>query len=362
VIGLAPSATAAQELSAAVGIACETTAKWQHETEQSGSAAPSRQGCGNLYRLRAGQLVIVDEASLAATLTVDQLTAQAVAAGAKVLLVGDHHQLAAINAGGAFGLLARDTNPVELSLLWRFRNRWEARASRGLRAADNRVLDDYAAHGRILDGPEEAMVEEAYQAWYQSLANGAHAVLIAADNKTVAALNARAQADRIAAGRLNITGVAGVDLHDDTRAGIGDQVVTRHNDRRLQTAHQQWVRNGDLWTIHQIHTDRSVTVHRMSAGNRTDTVRLPAPYVREHLELGYATTVHRAQGLTADTAFVLVRPGMSREALYVAMTRGRDANYAYVATDLPDPRPPTPNRHGPAANRAPSARRRTRPK
>jgi hypothetical protein len=65
-------------------------------------------------------------------------------------------------------------------------------------------------------------------------------------------------------------------------------------------------------------------------------VRLPAGYVADHVELGYAVTVHRAQGLTADAAFVLVRPGMSREALYVAMTRGRVANHAYVATDLPD--------------------------
>jgi hypothetical protein len=53
--------------------------------------------------------------------------------------------------------------------------------------------------------------------------------------------------------------------------------------------------------------------------------------------LGYATTIHRAQGVTVDHAHVLATPGMSREALYVAMTRGRDTNHAYVATDAVDP-------------------------
>lgn len=52
--------------------------------------------------------------------------------------------------------------------------------------------------------------------------------------------------------------------------------------------------------------------------------------------LGYAVTSYRAQGITTDTAHVLVDSAMTRENLYVAMTRGRDANVAYVAVDQPD--------------------------
>ncbi len=367
VIGLAPSATAAAELTAAVGIACETTAKWQHETTAPTSGPTTSDRNADRYgaerhdrwRLRPGQLVIVDEASLAGTLTLDQLAAQAGAAGAKVLLVGDHHQLSAVNAGGAFGLLARDTGAAELSLLWRFTHRWEAHASRALRQGDRRALDTYTAHGRLAEGPAEAILEEAYRAWQQALAGGTRAVLIAADNSTVAALNARAQTDRIATGQVTIpatipggTAPGGVvALHDGSHAAVGDRVLTRRNDRRLQTSRGSWVRNGDLWTVARIHPDGSLTVRRPKAAgaaggaaladsstdSRLDAARLPAAYVGEHVELGYATTVHRAQGITADTAFVLVRPGMSREALYVALTRGRTANYAYVATDLPDP-------------------------
>ena len=52
--------------------------------------------------------------------------------------------------------------------------------------------------------------------------------------------------------------------------------------------------------------------------------------------LGYAITSHRAQGSTVDTGHVVVPSSqMTREALYVAMTRGRQANRAYVATDQP---------------------------
>jgi hypothetical protein len=80
------------------------------------------------------------------------------------------------------------------------------------------------------------------------------------------------------------------------------------------------------------------------------TLHLPAAYVREHVELGYATTVHRAQGMTADAAHVLITPGMTRQALYVAMTRGRTANQAYITTDEIDPACPDPVDGGDAPN------------
>lgn len=66
--------------------------------------------------------------------------------------------------------------------------------------------------------------------------------------------------------------------------------------------------------------------------------------------LGYAVTSFRAQGLTTDTAHVLVDASLTRESLYVAMTRGRDANIAYVAVDKPDDSHvgPHPGDHGEA--------------
>jgi len=79
-------------------------------------------------------------------------------------------------------------------------------------------------------------------------------------------------------------------------------------------------------------------------------VVLPAGYVAEQVELGYAATVFSSQGRTVTTAHAVVGVSMTREALYVAATRGRESNRLYV--DL-EPEP-TEASHGKAER--PSAR------
>jgi hypothetical protein len=95
------------------------------------------------------------------------------------------------------------------------------------------------------------------------------------------------------------------------------------------------VRNGDRWTVLKTHPDGAVTIRR-AGHSRGASVTLPAPYAAESLDLGYAVTAHRAQGVTVDTSHTVVSASTTRENLYVALTRGRDANLAYVATDRPD--------------------------
>src|SRR5699024_8068019 len=109
VAGLAPSAVAAKVLGEDLGIATENTAKWWHThlTE------------GNTFE--GDQLVIIDEASLAGTLSLDRITHLAAQAWAKVLLVGDYGQLQSVDAGGAFGMLVADRDAApELVDLHRF--------------------------------------------------------------------------------------------------------------------------------------------------------------------------------------------------------------------------------------------------
>jgi hypothetical protein len=66
-------------------------------------------------------------------------------------------------------------------------------------------------------------------------------------------------------------------------------------------------------------------------------VHVPGTYVRDHVELGYASTIHRAQGITVAHSHVIATPGLTREALYVAMTRGTSSNHAYLPLDHADP-------------------------
>ena len=110
--------------------------------------------------------------------------------------------------------------------------------------------------------------------------------------------------------------------------------MTRQNDRRL-TTQKGWVKNGDRWIVTAIHADGSLTVRRGGGGGQ---VRLPADYVAENVEPAYATTAHRAQGRTVDTAHAIVSAASTREVLYVSATRGRESNKLYVDVAYdPDP-------------------------
>lgn len=320
VVGLAPSAAAAEVLGDALGIRTENTAKWSHEH------------AAGRWDLRPGQLVIVDEASLTGTLMLDRLVAHAREAGAKVLLVGDWAQLSAVESGGAFGLIARAIEGApELTDVRRFRQEWEKSATLDLRGGAHEVVQTYAEHGRIHEDVDPA--EAAFAAWRADTEAGRRSILLAVDAASVAELGARARADRVAAGHVTASGRP---LHDGNTVGVGDVIVTRRNDRRLLTG-RGWVKNGDRWHVVKHFEDGALTVRRVAVNGRTGAaVTLPAGYVAQHVELGYASTVHRAQGLTVDTAHAVINTdSATRELLYVAMTRGADANHVYVAADSP---------------------------
>lgn len=330
VVGLAPSAVAAQVLAEDLGVGCENTAKWLHEYDR-GRAQFDR-----------GQLVIVDEATLAGTLALDRLAALAGEAGAKVLLVGDWAQLQSVEAGGAFTLLAsaRPDTP-ELTEVHRFTHEWEKAASLDLRFGRTEAIGTYLQRDRVREGTTDEMMDAAYLAWSDDVRAGRAAMLVAEATETVRYLNTRARADRIAGG--DPAGSIEVNLAEGTRASMGDLVITRNNDRRLSTTRSGWVRNGDRWRVTHVSKGGSMTVQRLDA--KGESVTLPAAYVAEHVDLGYAVTAHRAQGLTVDTSHVVVSSTTTRENFYVSMTRGREANIAYVALDKPDEvhAPPEPD-------------------
>lgn len=328
VVGMAPSAAAAQVLAHDLQIPCDNTAKWIHD---------HRRGRADFAR---GQLVILDEATLASTRALGTIASRAAQVGAKVVLVGDPAQLQSVDAGGAFAMLvsARGEDAARLTEVHRFAYDWEKTASLRLRDGDPAVIDQYETRGRIREGSTDEMVDAAYTAWRRDTEHGRASILVTESTETVRQLNDRARAERIRSGLTS----AGRDvvLHDDARASAGDVIVTRRNDRRLRTGPNGWVRNGDRWTVTHVRPDGGLEVR--PEGRRRGSVVLPAGYVAEHVDLGYAVTAHRAQGLTVDTAHVVVSPSSTRENFYVSMTRGRQANTAYVALDRPDTLHATP--------------------
>jgi conjugative relaxase-like TrwC/TraI family protein len=385
VIGLAPSAKAAQVLAADLGIVTDNTAQWAaqqrqqadreqrigtltrrrdrairggHDTSKLDAALIEARAGFHRWRLQPGQLLIVDEAGMAGTFPLAALAEQAKAVGAKLLLVGDPCQLSAVEAGGAFGLLAasRPDAPT-LSVVRRFidpdgtRRTWEEHAAAGLRTGDESAATEYLQRGRVHGGDRDTMTDAAYTAWLDDTRTGAKSLLIAADVDTVRELNERARADLVTAGTVDDTST--VILHDGLTAGRGDRIVTREIDRYLTDGTQPtdgtasgavrgrradgFVRNGQQWVIERARRDGSLVVRLLGGDGQpgATAVTLPTEYVRRHVELGYATTVHRAQGMTTDTAHVLADAATTREAFYVAMTRGRSSSKAYLVLDPP---------------------------
>ncbi len=99
---------------------------------------------------------------------------------------------------------------------------------------------------------------------------------------------------------------------------------------RVERVADTGIDNGDLWRIHRIHHNGSITV---TGTTHRGSVLLPAEYISEHVELGYATTAHRAQGITVRRARMLLNATLGRALAYVGLTRGSELNHLYVATD-----------------------------
>ncbi len=115
-------------------------------------------------------------------------------------------------------------------------------------------------------------------------------------------------------------------LADGTRVFVGDQVATRRNDASVVAADGAAVRNRQIWTVRAIGEDGSVTV----ADRQHGRLRLPKDYVARHVESGWAVTGYGNQGVTVDHGICVVEPASTRAGIYVAMTRGRNRNVAWV--------------------------------
>ncbi len=319
--GVAPTAAAAEVLATETGMGADTLDKLLTE-----HSSPTRRPQPE-YDLAAGATVIVDEAATASTPKLAQLFRLADQQDWRLILVGDPRQFAAVGRGGMFAHLVDRHGVVELDQVHRFHHPWERQASLRLRTGDPAVLTEYQKQGRIHGGTLEQMEAEVVRAWREARGRGETVALMANSTETVALLNRRAQQTRILAGELDRTTAPQLRV-DEHWVLIGDEVVTRRNNRTLRTDQGLMVKNRDHWTITNIHPDHSVTLT-----GRTGTVHLPAEYVAADLELGYAQTSHATQGRTVDTALLLVDTLTDSRGVYTPLTRGREANHAYVVTD-----------------------------
>jgi AAA domain len=142
VLGLAPSAAAAAVLAEQTGIRAETLAKltWSLDNGELPDWAAA---------IGPSTLVIIDEAGMADTLTLDTAVQFVMARGGSVRLVGDDQQLAAIGAGGVLRDIQHTHGALHLTELRRFTNPAEGAASLALREGNPTALTFYLDHDRI---------------------------------------------------------------------------------------------------------------------------------------------------------------------------------------------------------------------
>jgi AAA domain len=306
---------------------------------------PGRRGARGPVETGPAPLLLVDEASTMPGPDLADLIANAKARDGKLALAGDTSQLQAVENGGGMSLLADALGYARLAEPVRFRAAWEQAASLRLRDGDVTVLADYDQHGRILGGDPERMMDAATAAYVALAADGTDTLLMAAEHALRRELSRRIRDDLITLG-IVAEGPA-VRIADGAQASPGDLITCTRNDHTLEAGEPgRTLANGDLLRIEAV-TARGLAVRRaMDADPHTGARRwTDRTFLYRHFgdaELGYAVTDHVAMGRTVHTGLAVITGTEDRQHGYVALTRGTDANYAYVFTTSPKRADPVP--------------------
>ena len=282
--------------------------------------------------LHRDDVLVLDEASQLATADLALIGEAARQAGARIIATGDTAQLGAVEAGGMFRLLAREVPAAQLHEVRRFGAAWERHASIRLRDGDPAAIAAYDRHGRIRGADYEAAYDRAASLWLADHLRGKEVLLLAGSNAEATELARRVQAKLT---QLGTIGPPQAPLSDGNHAGIGDLIRARLN--TTIDAGGRPLTNRDTLQITAFRgPDAEVRRQRLD-GTWTETFRVPRAYLEASAELAYVGNVHVAQGRTVDTAHLLVTQTLSRQALYVGMTRGRESNTAHVVTGTTAP-------------------------
>ena len=168
--------------------------------------------------------------------------------------------------------------------------------------------------------------------WLADHLRGKDVLLLAGSNAEAADLARRVQAKLTQLGTIGPPQAA---LSDGNHAGIGDLIRARLN-THIDAGGRPLTNRDTLQITAFRGPDAEVRRQRLD-GTWTEPFRIPRAYLAASAELAYAGNVHVAQGRTVDTAHLLVTDSLSRQALYVGMTRGRQANTAHVITGTTAP-------------------------
>ena len=310
VLGTAVSGQAARALATDAGVDARTVASLVWRLEH-----------GTLT-LDGRSVLLIDEAGMADDAALLKLLVAVEVAGAKVVVIGDHHQLGAVGPGGGLeALVARHHDAVvALDQKVRQRDPAERAALEHLRVGDvGAAVSWYRDNDRIVAAPARAdAFDAAVDAWDADRRAGHDVALLAWRRRDVAALNERARR------RCRDAGVVAgpeVEAPGGRRYAVGDRVVfLAPGDGRWVTSERARVVGLDGERITVAFDDGR---RELLAGEDLGA---------ERLDHAYALTVHRTQAATVERTHVLADGG-GRELAYVAMSRARATSHVYVVAD-----------------------------
>jgi conjugative relaxase-like TrwC/TraI family protein len=303
---------------------------------------PGQRGAlGVRHQLRPGDMLLIDESTMISTQDFADLVTLAERAQVKVIVAGDPEQLQAVEGGGWMGLIARTNGYSRLAEAVRFKEEWERKASLDLRAGEASALQAYDAHGRIHGGSPEQVMEDVRRHWLACHLDGKDVHIIASERDRCRELSRRIRDDLIHLGEVDAK--RPVRIADGAQASAGDLILARRNDHRLVTDPGHTLANGDIMRVETVNGDGTLTVRRATGeidpqtgrvryADQAFTWRRGGETGYQHAELAYASTGHRAIGSTVGVGLPLFTGSETRQQMYAMLTRGGEANHAYVCT------------------------------
>jgi conjugative relaxase-like TrwC/TraI family protein len=302
-------------------------------------------------QLDARTVLVVDEAGMVGSRKLGRLLEHAQQAQAKVVLVGDDRQLAPIDAGGGFRALRLRLGASELVENRRQHQAWEREALDLVRSGlVEEAVAAYQAQDRVVAADSKpaatlALLQDWWAAWQQAEQDPAQEVIVlAARRAEVDRLNSACQELLAAQGRLGHQRLQ----VEDRQLAVGDKVVCGHN-----AIAELGVANGSRGTISTLDPQERILTIRLDSNNGQE-ITLPRSYLdgrsrgerNRRVDLAYATTGHRAQGLTRGRALVRLTGTEDVNWLYVQLSRARQDTRLYAVVgpepqgggelDLPD--------------------------
>jgi conjugative relaxase-like TrwC/TraI family protein len=302
-------------------------------------------------RLDGRTVLVVDEAGMVGSRKLGRLLEHAEQARAKVVLVGDDRQLAAIDAGGGFRAFRLRLGASELVENRRQQQAWEREALELVRSGlVDEAVAAYQAQDRVVAADSKpaatlVLLQDWWTAWQQAERDPAEEVVVlAARRAEVDRLNSACQQVLAVRGRL---GVERLQV-EDRQLAVGDRVVCGHN-----AINELGVANGSRGTITAVDPQARTLTLRLDGTDGREVI-LPRSYLdgrgqgerNRRVDLAYATTGHRAQGLTRGRALVRLTGTEDVNWLYVQLSRARQDTRLYAVVgpepqgagelDLPD--------------------------